>query len=124
MTTHKERRKHPRFPFHCKGELRIELIPCLGELVDFSQFGALFRSGIIQVGLESGQKCSLDILHLNNNLLCTVEGRVAHRHENLVGIELDALDEERLNKILQAGALNLAPPKLFNRSLAALLQAA
>lgn len=119
-----ERRKHPRFPFHCKGELRIDFMPCLGELLDFSKHGALFRSGIIQIGLECGRRCSLDILRLNNDRLCTVDGHVAHRRDNLVGIRFDALDDATLDKILKAGALNLAPERMFDRSLAALLQAA
>ena len=119
-----ERRKHPRFPFHCKGELRIDHLPCMGELVDLSQHGALFRTGIVRTGLERDKKCALDILHLNNNLLCSVSGQIAHWQENMIGIRFATLDETTLGKIMHIGTLNLAPAKVFNRSLAALLQTA
>lgn len=119
-----ERRKHPRFPFNRKGELRIDYIPCLGELVDLSRFGALFRSGIHPVGLECGRECSLNILHLNEELLCTIDGHVAHRCNNLIGIRFERLDEESLSRLMHIGTLNLAPAKMFDRSLSALLQAA
>lgn len=119
-----ERRKHPRFPFHCKGELRIDYVPCLGELVDLSRHGALFRTGIVRIGLEHEKQCALDILHLNNNLLCSVSGHIAHWQDNLVGVRFDALDNATLEKIMHVGKLNLAPERVFNRSLAALLQAA
>lgn len=66
-----ERRRHPRFPFLSKGEIRIDCVGYRGRLLDFSQYGALFECGIHLAGLTLRQKCSLDILQLNDRSFCT-----------------------------------------------------
>lgn len=119
-----ERRKNPRFPFHSKGEIRIDCLAHRGTLIDFSRFGALFESGIQLLGLTQGQKCSLNILQLNEKTLCTIEGSIVRYSGNRIGIQFIAIEQERLDLLLSVGSLNLAPAKLFDRKLAALLQAA
>ncbi len=119
-----ERRKNPRFPFHSKGEIRIDCFAYRGALIDFSQFGALFESGIQLLGLSHGQKCSLDILQLNDKPLCTIDGNIMHWSGNMIGIQFLAFEQGRLECLLGVGPLNLAPARLFDRKLAALLQAA
>lgn len=124
MNRVEERRKSPRFPFNSKGELHMNCIAYRGKLIDFSQHGALFESGIHHIGLTHGTKCALDILQLNEKPLCTVDGHIAYWRNNLIGIQFIAIEQERLARLLEAGSLNLAPAKLFNRKLAALLQTA
>jgi hypothetical protein len=41
---------------------------------------------------------------------------------NLIGIQFIDIDQDRLTRLLDAGALNLAPARLFNRKMAVLLQ--
>ena len=117
-----ERRKNPRFPFNSKGELHMNRIAYRGKLIDFSQHGALFESGIHHIGIANGVRCSLDILQLNEKTLCTIDGEIMYCRNNLIGIQFIDIDQERLARLLDAGALNLAPAKLFNRKMAALLQ--
>ena len=117
-----ERRKNPRFPFNSKGELHMNCIAYRGKLIDFSQYGALFESGIHHIGIAHGAKCSLDILQLNEKSLCTVDGEIMYCRNNLIGIQFIDIDQDRLTRLLDAGALNLAPARLFNRKMAVLLQ--
>ena len=118
-----ERRQHTRFPFHSKGELRLNLMAYRGALVDISLYGALFESRLYQLNVVPGDDCTLEILHLNEDSLFAVEGRIAHAEMNLIGIQFAPLDSDVRNKILHIGTLNLAPPNLLNRELPALFQA-
>ena len=118
-----ELRRHPRFPFHAKGELRLKFMAYRGDLIDISLFGALFEPGLFQLDVKPGESCSLEILHLNDDSLIAVKGVVAHASNNLIGIRFDPLEKEQENTLRQNGMLNLAPPCLINRELPALFQA-
>ncbi len=115
-------RRHPRFPFHSKGELRLNLVAFRGELIDISLFGALFETRLHQMNVVRGDNCMLDILHSNDDSLLAVSGVVVHTNKNLIGIKFDELDKEREDTLRQIGMLNLAPPKLLDRKLSALFQ--
>lgn len=118
-----ERRRHPRFPFHSKGELRLNFMAYRGALLDISLFGALFESRLFQPNITQGDECTLEILHLNDDSLFAVQGIVAHSSKNVTGIQFAPLDKERQNKLRQIGMLNLAPSNLLDRGLPALFQA-
>ena len=118
-----ERRRHPRFPFHSKGELRLHFMAYRGALIDISLFGALFESRLFQMNVTQGDDCTLEILHLNDDSLFAVEGVVAHTQKNLIGVQFTPLDKDRQNKLRQIGMLNLAPTTLLDRELPALFQA-
>jgi hypothetical protein len=118
-----ERRHHPRFPFHSRGELRLHFMAYRGALLDISLFGALFESKLFQLNFGQGEHCTLEILHLNDDSLFAVEGTIAHTNNNLIGIQFKPLEKERQNKLRQIGMLNLAPSNLLDRKLPALLQA-
>jgi hypothetical protein len=118
-----ELRRHPRFPFHSKGELRLKFMAYRGDLIDISLFGALFEPRLFQLDVNPGDHCSLEILHLNDDSLISVKGEIAHVNKNLIGIRFAPLDKEQQNKLRQIGMLNLAPPCLLNRELPALFQA-
>jgi len=118
-----ERRCSPRFPFHSKGELRLDFMTDRGTLIDISLFGALFESKLFQMNVAQGDDCTLEILNLSDDSLFAVQGLVAHIRNSLIGIQFVPLDKERQNKLRQIGMLNLAPTNLFNRRLPALFQA-
>lgn len=117
------RRRHPRFPFHSKGELRLPFMAYRGVLIDISLFGALFEARLFQLNFAAGEICTLEILHLNDDSLFSVNGVVAHINNNLIGIQFALLDHDGQNKLRQVGMLNLAPAALLDRKLPALLQA-
>lgn len=118
-----ERRRHPRFPFHSKGELRLHFMAYRGALIDISLFGALFESRLFQMNVTQGDDCTLEILHLNDDSLFAVDGVVAHTQKNLIGVQFTPLDKDCQNKLRQIGMLNLAPSTLLDRELPALFQA-
>jgi hypothetical protein len=118
-----EHRRIPRFPFHSKGELRLNFMAHRGTLLDISLFGALFESGLSQIEVAAGDNCVLKILSLSDATLFSVEGVVAHARQNMIGIEFDTPDERRITTLQEIGMLNLATPKLIDRSLSVLLQA-
>ena len=118
-----DRRIYPRFPFHSKGELRLNYMAYGGTLIDISLFGALFKSGLSHLNVTEREECTLEILHLNDDSAFSVKGVVVHINENHIGIRFTTLDKEHESKLRKIWTLNLAPPSLLNRKLPALLQA-
>jgi hypothetical protein len=118
-----ERRRHPRFPFHAKGELSLDFMSYRGRLIDISLFGALFEVGLFELRIAHGDGCRLKVLTLADESLFAVDGMVAHARRNLIGIEFGALDDERREWLQRISALNLAPAKILDRKLPVLLQA-
>lgn len=118
-----ERRRHPRFPFHSKGELRMTATAYRGNLIDISLFGALFEAKLFHFDFAPREDCTLEILQLNDDALFKVKGVIAHNRMNLIGIQFAPIDSERQNILRHIGILNLAPPSLLNRKLPALFQA-
>ncbi|MFZ4535021.1 PilZ domain-containing protein [Propionivibrio sp.] len=118
-----ERRRQPRFPNHSKGELRLNLMAYRGALIDISLFGALFETKLFELNFAKGDNCTLEILHLNQDPLISVEGVISHAKDNLIGIQFSTLDREQQDEFQQIGRLNLAPPNFLNRNLPALFQA-
>ena len=118
-----ERRLHPRFPFHSKGELRLNNMAYRGKLIDISLFGALFEARLFHLNFVTKENCSLEILQLNDDPLSTIGGVIAHYRMNLIGIQFVPIDAERQDILRRIGMLNLAPPSLLNRNLPALFQA-
>ena len=117
-----EHRRIPRFPFHSRGELGLGFMAHRGVLVDISLYGALFEAGLAQLDVAVGDRCVLRVLSLADQILLSMDGAVAHARQNLVGIEFDTPDERRIGLLQQIGLLNLAPPKIINRSFPFLLQ--
>jgi len=118
-----EHRRIPRFPFHSTGELGLGFMAHRGVLVDISLHGALFESGLAQLDVTAGDRCVLRVLSLADQILLTMAGAVAHTRGNLIGVEFDTPDERRIGILEEIGMLNLAPPKIINRSFPFLLQA-
>ncbi|WP_194286376.1 PilZ domain-containing protein [Rhodocyclus gracilis] len=118
-----DRRRTPRFPFHSKGELRLNFMAYRGSLIDLSLHGALFESALFELGVQQGDYCAVDILNLSEESIFTAEGVVAHASKSFIGIKFHPLDDERLKRLQHIGTLNLAPKKLINRKFPSLLQA-
>ena len=118
----KERRQYPRFPFHSRSELRLDFMAYRGKLIDISLFGALFEAQLFQLNFAPCEKCTLEILHLNDDAQFSVEGVIVHTRMNLVGIQFAPVNAERQAILQRIGMLNLAPPNLLNRRLPAPLQ--
>ncbi len=119
----KERRRHPRFPFHSKAEIRTTATAYRGALIDISLFGALFEARLFHFDFAPREVCTLEILQLNDDALFEIKGVIAHHQMNLIGIQFAPIDIERQHMLRHIGTLNLAPPDLLNRKLPALFQA-
>ena len=115
-------RRHSRFPYSARAEL-IRL-PHLYEvtLIDISEHGVLIRSNA-KTGIEVGDQIRLRLLTEKGNQAFEVEVLVAHRSEELAGLEISAIDRHARRSLHQLIQMNLGTPELASRTLAALLQA-
>jgi hypothetical protein len=120
MSLH-DRRRHPRFPFHSRGSLVIdgELHP--GTLLDISACGCLFAAdGGIRIPV--GRDCRVLVRHAPRRDLPSFGGILAHCHDHLLGIEFVDISDDAHDALHQIVEMNLAPVRLLERQLPALLR--
>ena len=115
-------RRHSRFPYSAKAEL-IRL-PHLYEvtLIDISEHGVLIRSNA-KTRIAVGDQIRLRLLTEKGNQAFEVEALVAHRSEEIAGLEISSIDRHARRSLHQLIQMNLGTPELASRTLATLLQA-
>jgi hypothetical protein len=115
-----ERRRFSRIAFHRPAELEVgtQRTPC--DLVDVSLKGGLvevpatFAHGV-------GTPCALSI-HLDaGGALIRMDGEIAHREGELLGVRCDAIDLESIAHLRRLVELNLGNDEALHRELAALV---
>jgi hypothetical protein len=122
MQMQSDLRRHSRFPYRAKAEL-IRL-PHLYEvtLIDISEHGVLIMSSA-KTRIEIGDQIRLRLLTEKGNQAFEVEALVAHRSEELVGLEISSIDCHARITLRQLIQMNLGTPELASRTLPALLKA-
>lgn len=111
-----------RFPYCANAEL-IRL-PNLYEvtLIDISEHGALLGpKGNVNIGV--GDQTRLRVLTEKGNQAFEVGAVVAHRSEQLIGLEINAIDHHAKSTLRRMIEMNLGTPNLATRSLPVLLKA-
>ena len=115
-------RQFSRFPYRASAVL-IRL-PHLYEvtLIDISLHGVLAAlSG--NADIYGGDKIRLRVLTQKGNQAFEVEALVAHRAEDIVGLEISTIDRHAKNTLRQLIEMNLGTQELASRTLPALLKA-
>ncbi len=116
-----DRRRHPRFPFHTRGAIQVDGCHYHGTLMDISAKGCLFVTDA-SVRFPVGNLCHVLVLHAPRRESASLGGVLAHCHEHLLGIEFAEISEEAHQALHQIIEMNLAPPRLLERELPALLR--
>lgn len=116
-----DRRHHPRFPFHSRATIAVAGCPYQGTLLDISARGCLF---VTDAGarLPVGSTCQVRVRHAPRRDSPSFAGVLAHCHEHLLGIEFVDVGEDTQATLHQIIEMNLAPAKLLERELPALLR--
>jgi hypothetical protein len=120
MTTRDERRRFSRIAFHRPAELEVKGKPTGCDLLDVSLKGALVE---VPAGFadEVGTGCSLSI-HLDaGDATIRMEGEIAHRQGEFVGVRCDEIDLESIAHLRRLVELNLGDDEVLHRELAALV---
>jgi hypothetical protein len=115
-----QRRRFSRISFHRPAELDLRgaRTPC--QLVDVSLKGALVE---VPPDLTQGEgaRCAL-VIHLDaGGAAIRMDGEIAHRNGNLVGVRCDEIDLESIAHLRRLVELNLGNDDVLHRELAALV---
>jgi len=120
MTTRDERRRFSRIAFHRPAELEVRGHRTSCDLLDVSLKGALVE---VPAGFEHpvGTGCSLSI-HLDAGAaIIRMEGEIAHRKGENLGVRCDEIDLESIAHLRRLVELNLGNDEVLHRELAALV---
>jgi hypothetical protein len=116
----KEDRCFHRIHFDCllKFEVGDSRLDC--ELIDISLHGALIHN-CTGATLDVGAPCVL-ILNLDDagEVQIIMEGNIAHKNENRIGIACNYLDLDSMTHLRKLVEINLADPALLERDLLSL----
>lgn len=116
-----ENRRAHRIPFDCFVEFKSKDCQHVCELVDISISGALIAacSGATP---KAGTPCQL-IINLDdaNENKIIMEGSVAHKIENRVGIHCESIDVDSMTHLRKLIEYNLGDVELVNRDFDALV---
>lgn len=116
-----DRRRHARFPFHSRAVMSVDGCEFQGTLLDISARGCLFATDA-SVNFAPGDACRVVVRHAPRRDSAGFGGVLAHCHEHLLGIEFVAVDDEGHQTLHEIIEMNLAPPRLLERELPALLR--
>ena len=116
-----DRRRHPRFPFHSRAQLQVGDTELNGTLMDISLAGALFATDR-HLDFPAGTKCRLTIYRHRRSSLSALGGEIVYCANHLFGLQFLEVSGEAENELRQLIDMNLAPPRLLERDLAALLR--
>jgi hypothetical protein len=115
-----ERRRFSRIVFHRPAELESRGARAACEVLDVSLKGALLEVPASFAG-RAGHPCSLTIRLDAGELVIRMEGEIAHRAANQVGVRCDEIDLESIAHLRRLVELNLGDDDLLHRELAALV---
>ena len=116
-----DRRRYPRFPFHSRGSLQLDVSCHQGTLLDISLKGGLFVPDA-NPDVRVGGACRLEVFSGGAAGFIALEGSIVHFHDHLIGIEFKSINEESVRWFQQIIELNLAIPALLDRDVPALLR--
>lgn len=116
----RERRCHPRFPFHSSGCLVFGDREFPGTVLDLSLHGCLFATHEEPPTLP-GLCCRVTIHRGGRQPTFSAQGRLAHNGGRWLGVAFDAPDEALRIGLRRIIELNLGTLSLMDRELPALL---
>jgi hypothetical protein len=115
-----ERRRFSRIVFHRPGELESGGLRAACEVLDVSLKGALVEVPVKFDGRQ-GNPCSL-VLRLDaGEAVIRMEGEIAHRAGNQVGVRCDEIDLESIAHLRRLVELNVGDDEVLHRELSALV---
>lgn len=115
-----ENRRYHRVNFNCLVEFETDELCHICELVDISLQGALIAACSGATPPE-GTPCKLKIsLNDSNDIKIIMNGVVARKIENRVGIHCDSIDVDSMKHLRKLVELNLGNVELVNRDFDAL----
>jgi hypothetical protein len=116
-----DRRHYPRFPFHSRAALLLDGLELNGTLVDVSLAGALFAVDQ-HLDLPSGTACRLAIYQRRRQSVENMHGTIVYCANHLFGIRFKQIGDSAQSELCRMIEMNLAPPRLLERDLPALLR--
>jgi len=115
-----ERRRFSRIVFHRPAELETRGARVTCEVLDVSLKGALVEVPVT-FGGKPGQPCSLAVRLDAGDTVIRMEGEIAHRAGNQVGVRCDEIDLESIAHLRRLVELNLGDDEILHRELSALV---
>lgn len=113
----KQHRQFKRLKFNCLVELENGNARPVCELVDISLRGALVNN-CSGASPEAGAACRLIIsLNDDDNLQIVMDGVVAHKNENRVGIRCEHIDIDSMTHLRRLIEVNMGDLALLEREL-------
>jgi hypothetical protein len=116
-----DRRRYPRFPFHSRAALHIDVNVYRGVLLDISMCGALFAAELNLNGL-AGRRCRINVFRGKAGDFLIVDGAIVQHREALIAVQFGQLSSNEIKNLRQIVELNLGVAKLLERDVAALLR--
>jgi c-di-GMP-binding flagellar brake protein YcgR len=118
-----DRRLHPRFPFHSRGQLSIDdgELELDGMLIDISLGGALFAADK-HLDIPSGTQCRLAVYQRQRPSFVVMQGSVVNHSRQLTGIQFQDVSEAAAGKLRQLIDMNLGVVHLLERDVGALMR--
>ena len=116
-----ENRRYHRVNFDCLVEFKTSDCEHVCELVDISLQGALIAS-CSGATPKASTPCKLIIsLNESNEIQIIMDGTVAHKMENRVGIHCESIDIDSMTHLRRLVEYNLGDVELVNRDFNALV---
>lgn len=118
-----DRRLHPRFPFHSRGQLSTidDELKLDGTLVDISFGGALFAADK-HLAIPSGTQCRLAVYQRQRPSFLVMQGSVINHSRHLIGIQFQDVSDAAVSKLRQLIDMNLGVQHLLERDVGVLLR--
>lgn len=110
-----------RIPFHADIELQCAGTAYPGTLADIALKGALVDLAS-DAEINLGTECRLSLSLGEDSERITMEGTVAHREGQLIGITCRHIDVDSLTRLRRLVELNLGDPSLLERELSILFR--
>jgi hypothetical protein len=115
-----QRRHYSRIRFCGSAIFQAELDQWPCDVLDLSLRGALITAEFPKFAIDT--PCLLE-LRLNDDVCVRMEGHVAHRHGDQIGIVCDVTDLDSISHLRRLLALNLGDASLLDREFSTLLAA-
>lgn len=116
-----ENRRFQRIHFDCKVEFEHNGTLEVCDLLDISFKGALIDN-CTDAATVVGTACRLTLtLDESSEVRIVMDGSVAHKHLNRVGIRCDSIDIDSMTHLRKLVELNLGDDELLHREFDALL---
>lgn len=121
-----ESRHFLRIPFHTDVQLHFypEDEVQTARLLDISLRGALVKTGQPIVKSFNGRICSMTLALGNNGENITMEARVVHQEQQVIGIECRRIDLDSMTNLRRLIELNTGDEGLLERELDEMLKIA